>query len=478
MKTFKRYSVTVGASSLLLLSACHPWLSSRGETHSPYQPQAQSQNNSASNGNAVSTSQKPSNPISPKPPLPSPSPSATPENPDKDKSLAIAEDQVLKFTFNEGFTLPYDNKVDDPKFDSAGCRSIRIQAGQFQKEPDRSHFSCLAHYCVYRPSSDSDLRMQLKIQPKTTYLFRRFETDESGDGLPHVSLQWLNGGSKVGKVDQLNCDGYGGTLTVGDLIDTFGAGSAKDSKIVDVRIVPITSLIAPQSTPANPANRALPSSQSQAPSLKNIRRPASAQEISQTSKPLESNQELKAELPNFALQLTGSVSAFGGSTISPAQQNVKSGAMLVQLEYQPDFFQHFGILSIGPSVGTYPTLGKTSSDQKVTSGFFSITGVGGQARYQLHYFDDQFLVPYVSYEAQSLSYRINEGGSGRMTVAGGSGGFSLLLNRLAPGEASDMYRSLGVSRSYLVIEGKYLSGSDQNVRVNGTSVYFGLRFER
>lgn len=471
MIKIKQGRFAIGVTSLLLLSSCRPLLSSHGDTHSPYQPQTQKHNtekttsgngsgstsssgHSSGHGTGTSGSTGPTGAVTT--PTGAPSPTPTPTNKDLDRKLdEMKVDEVLKISFNDSLEFPYDRATDEKEFDRAGCRSVYIEGGKIQKDGDDSHFSCLVHYCVDSTNNDDDTRYLFQVPKDTTYLFRKKDINSSGDRKPHVKLLIVNGEDTAGGIEQLKCDGMGGSLTVRDLIEAFGKDTAtgKVDKI-DAHIVSLTSL------------------------LDTSRNPASVPAVSQTSRPERASERKKADLPNFALQLTGSVKAFGGSTISPAQQGIKSGAMLIQLEYQPSFLQHFGIFSIGPSFGTYPTLGTAQGDEKVTPGFFSITGIGGQVRYQLHYFNDQFIVPYASYEAQSLSYRINQGGSGRLTVAGGSGGLSLLLNRLAPSEAIDMKQDLGISRSYLVVEGKYLYGTDQNVRVSGTSVFFGLRFEK
>lgn len=464
MSNSKQRRFAIGVTSLLLLSSCKPLLSSKGETHSPYQP-SQKQNTQKTAGTTASSGGHGSAGVpgasgatgaTGSATAPTGAPAST--NKDLDRALdEINETEALKVSFNDAYNFP--NNVGE--FDSKGCRSVYVRGGvPAQKDPDTAHFSCLVLYCVNNLTTDSSVQSAFQIPKDTVYIFRKQGSHISGDRQHHVRLQSISGWDDIGSINELQCDsGLSGTLTVRDLIEAFGKDSTGKQDVLNPQIVDFASLLKPAPTGS-------------------ARAPASVPTVSQTTRGDREKEREMADLPNFALQLTGSVRAFGGSTISPAQEGTKSGAMLVQLEYQPSFLQHFGILSIGPSFGTYPTLGSTQADEKVTPGFFAITGVGGQVRYQLHYFDNQFVVPYASYEAQSLSYRINGGGSGRLTVAGGSGGLSLLLNRLAPSEAIDMKHNLGISRSYLVVEGKYLYGTDQNVRVSGTSVFFGLRFER
>jgi hypothetical protein len=486
------------AGSAALLSSCRPWLASHGETHSPYHPQPK-----PSTAQAAETNGKtPATPVTASPTV-SPSPTPVIKRPFAGKSLIMSDDERLQIRFNQKWIISADlqSSIDGnslPSFDSHGCRTLNLQQGSWRAKPDTSHFLCAVHYCVRHPGTDSD-GLQLAIKASSTYLFQKTEAVEAPDDhsdVAHVTLQWDAGGSPSGRIDQMICDGKGGSLTVGDLIDAFGGD--KDKDIVDISIVPAqtTSADAPASsaTPIPAPARTVPAPVKRRDSAiqwstPSERAPASTELPQQAGQPnpvantVASNSEnergYEYEMrPSFGIQFMGSAGAFGNSMISPAQQGVKSRAFLVQLEYEPPFLQSLGVFSIGPSAGIYPTLGNTSSDEKVTSNVLSIHEFGGQVRYQFHYWNDQFLVPYVSYEVQRLSYNINQGGDGSLTIAGGSAGIGLLLNRLATGEAVDFRRSFGVSRSYLVVEGKNLSGSDQNVKVSGTSLYFGLRFER
>jgi hypothetical protein len=448
------------AGSATLLSACHPWLASQGETHSPYHPQPK-----PSSAQAAATDGKtPAAPVAVAPTGTS-SPAPVVKRPFADKSLIIGDDDRLQIQFNQKVTISEkDSKL--PAFDKRGCRTVLLQQGKWLADADTTHFSCAVHYCVRHPGTEDDeTAKHLVMKSGSTYLFQKTEAvdaPEDHKDVAHVTFQWDAGGSASGRMDQMICDGSGGSLTVGDLIDAFGGD--KDNDNVAITIVSAKKLQStfqwPGPNDRNPASTELPQQIGQSNALSN-----------------ERNYEYEMR-PSFGIQFMGSAGAFGNSVISPAQQGVRSGAFLVQLEYEPRFLQSLGVFSIGPSVGLYPTLGNTPSGEKVTSNAFSIYGFGGQARYQFHYWNDQFFVPYVSYEAQRVHYSINEGGRGDLTIAGGSAGIGLLLNRLATGEARGFRDSFGVSRSYLIVEGKNLTGSDQNVKVSGTSLYFGFRFER
>jgi hypothetical protein len=480
--------------SLCIFSSCRPWLSSHGDTRSPYKPAEQKQSSQphGTNGSPLPGNSGTNGAIAPTSPHDSPKPS----RPFGKESLAIADGKLLKISLNEEFTLR-STAPNTPDFDASNCRSLVLQQGKLYTSPDSSHFYCVIHYCLNRRGNDP----LLVIKKSTAYQFRRTQwQDPTSDDAGYVRFQWIDGDSSMGKIDQLSCTANSDDLTVNSLIDAFGKSGSPEQDVIDVQIVdppnPKTtrktaSIIDTAEIAPPPARPALKSKSNPAvPTPPPVSMPGKASmmdapgthsapsALSQAKSALPEAFDEKIDLPNLALQLSGTPRAFGGSTISPAQQGVRSGAFLLQLEYQPDFLQHFGIVSFGPSFGTYPTLGTTQNNKKVTSSFFSLTEVGGQARYQFRYFNEQFLVPYVTYEAQSLGYRINDGGSGRLTLAGGSAGLSLLLNTFAPAEGNDFYRNLGVSRSYFIVEGKYLSGSDENVQASGTSVYFGLRFER
>jgi hypothetical protein len=297
-----------------------------------------------------------------------------------------------------------------------------------------------------------------------------------------VTFQLDSDETDNGAIELLICKANNDPLTVGSLVGAFG--SEKDGAVAEIHVEKEQS--GAQQGATGPSGSAF-QTPTPRPKLSFLSSPSidrsvasvdSGTPVSQTPKYLQEDARSDFARPNFGFQITGSPRAFGGSQISPAQQGVKAGAFLLQAEYEPSFLQSLGVFSIGPSVGIFPSFGQTPAGDSVTSHIWGISEFGGQARYQFRYWDGQLVVPYAAYEFESVGYSINQGGSGRLAVAGGSGGLAFFINRLAPGEANDFYRNMGVSRSYFVVEGKYLSGSDQNISVGGTSVYFGFRFER
>ncbi|MDR3607004.1 MAG: hypothetical protein P4M08_06440 [Oligoflexia bacterium] len=187
--------------------------------------------------------------------------------------------------------------------------------------------------------------------------------------------------------------------------------------------------------------------------------------------------ELKA-LPNFGIQLRGSMSAFGSGISSAYTQGVHSQAAVLEAEFQPAALQNIGVIGIGPSVGVYPTTGTFSgTGMSPTTGYFSLWEAGGQIRYQAKYWPDQIVVPFVAYEMQLLNYSLINGPTNRLTLTGGSLGLSLLLNRFDPQQALALYKSTNISRSYFFIEGNHLAGSDSTLSIGGASFFFGLRCE-
>jgi hypothetical protein len=412
---------------------------------------------------------------------------------DAKKSLIkdIDQNKRLQIQINKQLDIS-TNEADAPAFDKDGNRNLTLSQGHWFTKPDQSHFSCKVLYHINKREGIPAPDAKLTIKPGAIYQFQKTEAypenpyEDSGE-TPYVKFKLDPAGSKSSLIRELTCLGTGGSVTVDDLIDAFGGDGKSDNtdiRIIDVQPVPATST---PTTPASPAagaprrSSALRHTLIQWPSIGH-RMPASTelpQQVGQSKTEAAAERDYEYEMrPNFGIQFMGSAGAFGNSTISPAQQGIKSGAMLIQLEYEPRFLQSLGVLSIGPSVGMFPTLGSAPSGGNVTSNVFSIHELGGQARYQLHYWNDQFIVPYVAYEVQNVHYNINQGGSGSLTIAGGSAGLGVLLNRFASAEARGFHDSFGVSRSYLMIEGKNLQGSDQNVKVSGTSIYFGLRFER
>jgi hypothetical protein len=177
--------------------------------------------------------------------------------------------------------------------------------------------------------------------------------------------------------------------------------------------------------------------------------------------------------PNWALQLSGTARAFAGQDVLADQQGRSVRAGSVSMSYQPGWFQGLGVFSLGLTGG----LNYMSDSSSVLSRAWSIWQMGGEVRYQLRYFREQPLVPFLGYEAGLLSYRLQSGASGRPVVQGPVYGLMILLNFFEPDAAAEFYIRQGVSRTYLVAEAKSLTGSDSSISISGRTYFFGLRFE-
>ena len=179
--------------------------------------------------------------------------------------------------------------------------------------------------------------------------------------------------------------------------------------------------------------------------------------------------------PTWGIQFTGALKAFGGNDLITGQAGVPTRAFQVSGEYQFPFLQSLGVLSMGPTVGTYPIFGSITKDP------VSVMEVGGQIRYQLRFFREQPIVPIAGFQFEYLNYHFTSpspsGMSGALMATGPTFGGMFLLNWLEPSAAAEIYVDNGVSRSYLLAEARILSGTDTNLSLSGTSLFFGLRLE-
>ncbi len=176
--------------------------------------------------------------------------------------------------------------------------------------------------------------------------------------------------------------------------------------------------------------------------------------------------------PNWAFEFTSSFRALREQAFFVQQGDKPAYAFSLHFDYQPDFLQDLGVLGIGPSVAAYPFFGAG-----ITNGIFSVWSAGGQIRYQARYFKNQPLVPVVAYSFENLTYHFIESTSGSLLLKGPTLGIWFFLNILEPSSASQSYIENGILRSYLVLEMRSLSGSDNNFSISGNTYYFGLRFE-
>ncbi len=180
----------------------------------------------------------------------------------------------------------------------------------------------------------------------------------------------------------------------------------------------------------------------------------------------------KIHRPQWGLEFTSSLQAFGGQALVVEQGTNPLYAFSLSAEYQPAFLQNFGVFGIGPTFTVYPAFGST-----MTYGFLALLGTGAQIRYQARYFRDQPLVPVFAYSIESFSYQFNSGKTGTLISQGPSLGLWIFLNFLEFSSAAQIYMNHGVSRSYLTLEYRILAGQDANLNFSGGSYYFGLRLE-
>ena len=179
--------------------------------------------------------------------------------------------------------------------------------------------------------------------------------------------------------------------------------------------------------------------------------------------------------PTYAVSLMGTLSAasipFLDTNGTASTQKLRG--ISLGLEFQPEFLQSVGVLGFGPNLSYFFT---SEVPDQVTAGGFAVYSIGGEIRYQARFFHEQFLVPFVGYEMESMAYRLKNF-SGSLSINGLAFGGMLLLNALEPEAAGTFYSDQGVSRSYLVAEWRGRSGSDKNLTFSGNAFFFGLRIE-
>ena len=234
-------------------------------------------------------------------------------------------------------------------------------------------------------------------------------------------------------------------------------------------------------------SESLPTAPSESPQAaeaeppKPIRKPASDDYDGNNSAKTNSNEErinpfiprFQQTRPQWAIIFNASLKALGTQPVLPGQGTYNLAGYNAQFEFQPAFLQRFGILSFGPSLSIYPI----TSNANVTKNALSIWSYGGQIRYQARFLREQWVVPTVSYNFENLNYNLNGGTQGRMYLTGITYGGMFLLNVVDEDAASQFYINYTVSRSYLVAEFRSLSGSDANITLVGSSLFFGLRIE-
>jgi len=183
------------------------------------------------------------------------------------------------------------------------------------------------------------------------------------------------------------------------------------------------------------------------------------------------NGKYKDLLSQWGTEIVGSPSALGGNTITSGP---KTRGIGVALEYQPAAFQgHLGRVSFGPQLNDYPFVTGTQNAPML----IPVWSIGGIVRYQLVLVKHQIVVPMVGYSYEHVSYHLADVGDGALSLAGPIFGGYILLNEVDAVNGGDLYVTTGITRTYLVVEGKALTGSDENLSLSGTSFFFGLRLE-
>lgn len=142
-------------------------------------------------------------------------------------------------------------------------------------------------------------------------------------------------------------------------------------------------------------------------------------------------------------------------------------------EFQPQILQSFGVLGIGADFGLHPPSTSGMSAPSVTFSW----NFGSHLRYQARFVQEQLLVPYLAYGASYWMYRIRSGEVGGLLVHGPSIGLEFLLNAIDTKSAARFFSDYGVSRTYIVVDGSWATGSAGSVLLSARSFYFGLRFE-
>ncbi|MBI4925872.1 MAG: hypothetical protein HY843_08115 [Bdellovibrio sp.] len=147
----------------------------------------------------------------------------------------------------------------------------------------------------------------------------------------------------------------------------------------------------------------------------------------------------------------------------------------IQVEFQPRFVQPYGVLGIGLLTAIHtPSSRDTGTKQELVYSF----SLGGELRYQLCYFRNQFIVPNVAYSWEFWKYRLrNNNSSGNLIVQGPTIGAWLLLNFFDSENGKDFFYDYGIARTYLIFEARFLKGSNSSAAMSGRAYYTGLRFE-
>lgn len=195
---------------------------------------------------------------------------------------------------------------------------------------------------------------------------------------------------------------------------------------------------------------------------------------STSSTPLTDDYVPASHATSWGFQFDGTFSAFGGEPIATSTTEYDVRGVTLQLEYLLPLAERMGKLGVGINYGAYPV----SASAGLTSGPFSVSQLGLQARYQFKYFDHQWVVPVAALMLNRLSYEFSFAtAESSMMLTGFSGGLWIYLNPWEPTAAADMETDAGISRTYLTAEARMLSGENTDLAISGASYFFGLRFE-
>jgi hypothetical protein len=176
--------------------------------------------------------------------------------------------------------------------------------------------------------------------------------------------------------------------------------------------------------------------------------------------------------PEWGADLSYSYRGLGSSTVLTSAPTAKRlSTFSFRLEYQPQFLQSFGVFSLGPSF-QYMNL-----PTEISGSGLACYSLGGQARYQLKLLREQWVVPYVGFGVERVSYALKSGTKSAFVSKGAFFGASVLLNIFEPATAAEAFAGTGIARTYFFAELRSVSGGDKEFPVSGRSTFFGLRFE-
>lgn len=184
------------------------------------------------------------------------------------------------------------------------------------------------------------------------------------------------------------------------------------------------------------------------------------------------DQKYIANLSQWGVEITSSPSAFGGSTFDGGPS--KTWGLGATLEYTPESLQgKYGSVSFGPQMGSYFFINGTGNAPAT----FAVWSAGALVRYKMVFKPHQLIVPMLGYSYERVSFHLADLGDDSLSVAGAIYGLDILLSEVDTENSNNLYILSGITRVYLVAEGKTLEGSDAVTSLSGTSGYIGLRVE-